>query len=71
MNGRARIDGWVSPLGERRVDLRMQGVQHRVSTDQNGRFCVDDLRESFVQIVFHALDADEHDELVVTPLFKL
>lgn len=69
--GRVRIDGWVSPLGRRRVDLRMQGRHHDVSTDATGRFFVDDLRESFVQLVFHALDGDETDELVVTPLFKL
>jgi hypothetical protein len=69
--GRVRIDGWVSPLGRRRVDVRMQGSQQQVRTDEAGRFAVDDLRESFVQLVFHALDDDHDDELVVTPLFKL
>lgn len=69
--GRVRIDGWVSPLGRRRVDVRMQGSQQQVRTDDAGRFAVDDLRESFVQLVFHALDDDHDDELVVTPLFKL
>lgn len=69
--GRVRIDGWVSPLGQRRVDVRMQGSQEQVATDESGRFAVDDLRESFVQLVFHALNGEDQDELVVTPLFKL
>ncbi len=69
--GRVRIDGWISPLGRRRVDVRMQGNHRQVDTDDAGRFAVDDLRESFVQLVFHALDQGDQDELVVTPLFKL
>ncbi len=70
-HGRVRIDGWVSPEGRRFVDLRMQGTHRQVTTDSDGRFAVDDLRESFVQLVFHGLASAEHDELVVTPLFKL
>ncbi len=69
--GRVRVDGWVSPLGRRRVDVRMQGSQRQVSTDDAGRVAVEDRRESFVQLVVHALDVENEDELVVTPLFKL
>ncbi|QNN54425.1 carboxypeptidase regulatory-like domain-containing protein [Nocardioides mesophilus] len=68
---RVRIDGWVSPLGARRIHLRMQGAHREVRTDAGGRFVVDDLREGFVQLVLHALDTEDTDELVVTPLFKL
>lgn len=69
--GRVRLDGWVSPQGTRRVDLRRQGTRERLSTDADGRFAVDDLREGFVQLIFHSAGLDEIDEVVVTPLFKL
>ena len=69
--GRVRIDGWVSPLGERRVNVRMQGTDLRVLADASGRFVVDDLRGGFVQLVFHPLDGEDSSGLVVTPLFKL
>jgi len=69
--GRVRVDGWVTPGGVRRVGLRMQGSDLEVVTDDHGRFVADDLREGFVQIVFHPLEADDDTGLVVTPLFKL
>ncbi len=68
--GRVRIDGWVTPSGVRRIGLRMQGSDREVTTDESGRFVADDLREGFVQLVFHPLASDS-EGLVVTPLFKL
>ncbi|MGA9749900.1 MAG: hypothetical protein WBQ50_20800 [Nocardioides sp.] len=68
--GRVRIDGWVTPGGVRQIALRMQGSDVVVTTDESGRFVAEELREGFVQLVFHPL-ASETDGLVVTPLFKL
>ena len=67
--GGVRIDGWISPAGARRVSLRMQGADRDVVSDERGRFVADDLREGFVQLVFHPLG--DETGLVVTPLFKL
>lgn len=72
--GRVRIDGWVTPAGVRTVALRMQGEDQTVQTDESGRFVADNLREGFVQLVFHPLDGEDTDDgggLVVTPLFRL
>ena len=67
--GRVRIDGWISPAGVRRVGVRMQGADLDVNSDESGRFVVQDLREGFVQLVFHP--TGDETGLVVTPLFKL
>lgn len=69
--GHVRVDGWVTPAGERRVNVRMQGTAVEVLTDDSGRFVVDDLREGFVQLVFHPRDGEDVSGPVVTPLFKL
>jgi hypothetical protein len=69
--GLVRIDGWITPAGVRRVSLRMQGADRDVTSDESGRFVAADVREGFVQLVFHPTGADEDDGLVVTPLFKL
>jgi hypothetical protein len=73
--GRVRLDGWVTPPGVRAVSLRRQGEDVVVRTDESGRFVADDLREGFVQLVFHpldgGLDSPQDTGLVVTPLFKL
>jgi hypothetical protein len=68
--GRVRLDGWVSPRGVRRVDLRGQGHGEQVRTDESGRFVADGVRAGFLQLVFHPLGRDDHG-LVVTPLFKV
>jgi hypothetical protein len=68
--GRVRLDGWVTPVGVRRIGLRMQGADGEVRSDESGRFVVEELREGFVQLVFHPLDPDDGG-LVVTPLFKV
>ncbi|HEU4511987.1 MAG TPA: hypothetical protein VFR87_02670 [Nocardioidaceae bacterium] len=68
--GRVRVDGWVTPPGERRVSIRMQGAAVEVLADETGRFVVDSLREGFVQLVFHPLEGEDASG-VVTPLFKL
>lgn len=67
--GRRRLDGWVSPAGARRVAVRMQGWSDEVLCDEAGRFVVEALPASFVQLVFHPR-ADESGGAVVTPLFK-
>jgi hypothetical protein len=69
--GRVRVDGWVIPVGERWVNVRMQGTDLKVLADAGGRFVVEDLREGFVQFVFHPRDGEDPSGLVVTPLFKL
>lgn len=69
--GRVRLDGWVSPVGERRVAVRMQGTALEAVADESGRFVVDDLREGFAQLVFHPREDEAAEGLVVTPLFKL
>jgi hypothetical protein len=69
--GLVRVDGWVTPAGERRVVVRMQGTALEVRTDTTGRFVADDLREGFVQLVFHPLEGEDVTGPVVTPLFKL
>jgi hypothetical protein len=68
--GLVRIDGWITPAGVRRVSLRMQGADRDVDSDESGRFVAADVREGFVQLVFHPAGADD-EGLVVTPLFKL
>lgn len=70
-SGRVRVDGWVSPVGERRVTVRMQGSALETHADAGGRFVVDDLREGFAQLVFHPRQDEAAEGLVVTPLFKL
>jgi hypothetical protein len=67
--GRCRIDGWVSPPGARRVTVRTQGWSDEVLCDDTGRFVVEELPASFVQLVFHPRP-DESGGAVVTPLFK-
>lgn len=67
--GLRRLDGWVSPAGARRVVVRMQGWYDEVSCDATGRFVVEALPASFVQLLFHPR-ADETGGAVVTPLFK-
>ena len=69
--GHVRIDGWITPAGVRRVSLRMQGADREVTSDESGRFAAGEVREGFVQLVFHPTGADEDEGLVVTPLFKL
>lgn len=69
--GRVRVDGWVTPPGERRVTVRMQGSEMEVLVDADGRFVADDLRAGFVQLVFHPLPDEDGTGPVVTPLFKL
>jgi hypothetical protein len=52
----------------------MQGEDLSVQTDESGRFVADDLREGFVQLVFHPREGEDTGAgggLVVTPLFKL
>ena len=67
--GRRRIDGWVHPAGTRRGAVRMQGWSDEVVCDETGRFVVEALPASFVQLVFHP-GAGESGGAVVTPLFK-
>lgn len=69
--GRFRLDGWVNPAGERRINVRMQGIDVALTADASGRFVADDLRGGFVQLVFHPLAEEDPSHLVVTPLFKL
>lgn len=67
--GLRRIDGWVSPAGERTVVVRMQGWHDEVLCDEAGRFVVEAMPASFVQLVFHPRPG-EAGGAVVTPLFK-
>lgn len=67
--GQRRIDGWVHPAGTRRVGVRTQGWSDEVVCDETGRFVVDSLPASFVQLVFHPAGG-ESGGAVVTPLFK-
>ncbi len=56
--GRVRLDGWLAPDGVRSVHVRMQGAAVEVLADEDGRFVVEDLREGFVQLVFHVIITD-------------
>lgn len=66
-----RLDGWIAPPGEMRVRCRMQGERLEVTSDESGRFVFEQLPEGFAQLSFHALDADDDEAVVVTPLFQL
>jgi hypothetical protein len=78
--GRVRLDGWLAPPAELRVQLRMQEATREVASDESGRFVFDALPEGFAQLTFH-LPPDEEAatpaagapeaEVVVTPLFQL
>lgn len=70
-SGRVRIDGWVAPPTEMKIRLRMQGERRQTSSDDTGRFVIDDLPEGFAQLTFHPSGVAGATAVVVTPLFEL
>jgi hypothetical protein len=63
---RFRLDGWVAPPLPLRVVARMQEGSLEVTSDDAGRFVVEDLPGGFAQLVFH-----HEGGAVVTPMFEL
>lgn len=64
----ARVDGWVTPGGERLVDLRTPAGTVRTRTDEDGRFVLDGVTRGLVQFTFRTPDG-EH--AVVTPALEI
>lgn len=66
---RVRLDGWVAPAEQVRVELRSPGggTDRRVDSDDDGRFVVDAMPRGLVQLVVRR----ESLGPVVTPTFEL
>lgn len=64
-----RVDGWLSPEGAYRVELRTPDAQQRTESDEFGRFVVDALPRGIFRMVIRApKDGSEQDApVVITP----
>jgi hypothetical protein len=78
--GQLRLDGWLAPGGEWRVELRAAGPSpderppsRVVRADDTGRFVFDDVARGLVQLLVHpGPDAgSDHATSVVTPSLLL
>jgi hypothetical protein len=49
-----RVDGWLSPEGEYRVELRTPKEQHRTESDVLGRFVIDTAPRGIFRLVIRA-----------------
>ncbi len=70
--GTVRVDGWIAPESVVRVVLRQQDRTWETTSDEGGRFVLDQVPEGFAQLSFHAEDTDDTTAgAVVTPVFQL
>ena len=68
---RRRLDGWLAPAAPLTVEVRSGGgteVTHAVTTDETGRFVVDDIPPGLAQLTVHL---PQPGRTVVTPAVVL
>ena len=68
--GRVRVDGWVTVPGAA-VEAVTSSGQHRVISDANGRFVLDDLPHGPIHFVIRTAPADEAARPVITPTIQI
>jgi hypothetical protein len=66
---RVRIDGWLAPPGERRIELRVSGSSRQTDADDQGRFAFEHVQHGLIQLAVHLVDsaAPGRRRLVLTP----
>lgn len=65
-----RVDGWLSPEGEYRVELRTPDAQHRTDSDAEGRFVVAELPRGLFRMVIRpprGTGRHGNNPVVITP----
>jgi hypothetical protein len=62
-----RLDGWITPAGELRVQLRTDDGRVETVADAGGRFAFADLRSGLIQLVLYSIEGRR----VVTPALAL
>ncbi|GLZ76091.1 hypothetical protein Afil01_08980 [Actinorhabdospora filicis] len=71
---RVRVDGWLAPAGEHRVEFRLPDEKRQTVSDAQGRFVVDDVPRGRLQIVVRLSQQDHHNgsaPVVVTPAVEI
>ncbi len=67
-DGHVRIDGWLSPEGEYRIELRTAGEQLRTESDATGRFVVEMAQRGIFRLVLRAPKSRHNNApVVITP----
>ncbi|MGH3488639.1 MAG: hypothetical protein ACRDP8_12110 [Actinopolymorphaceae bacterium] len=64
-----RLDGWVAPAAQHRVELRIVGGRRLVTADEQGRFVLDEVPRGLMQMAIRR--ASGSPESVVTPSIVL
>jgi hypothetical protein len=64
-----RLDGWLAPPGNHRVELRTERGPLLTTADEQGRFALDDVPHGLAQLVVHPTDGQPSSlgRSVVTP----
>jgi hypothetical protein len=64
-----RLDGWLAPPGNHRVELRTEHGPLMTTADEQGRFALDDVPHGLAQLVVHPTDGQPTSlgRSVVTP----
>lgn len=65
-----RVDGWLSPEGEYRVELRTPQQQFRTAADATGRFVVEEVPRGIFRLVIRPSEKDAREGMppvVITP----
>lgn len=60
-----RVDGWLSPEGEYRVELRTKNEQFRTRSDEMGRFVIDVIPRGLFRLVLREPQPRHRNPLVV------
>lgn len=71
---RVRVDGWLAPAGEHKVEFRLAEEKRQTVSDEQGRFVVDDVPHGRLQIVVRLSKQDDHGgsaPVVVTPAVEI
>jgi hypothetical protein len=76
-DGRVRLDGWLAPAAQLRVELRLAGAtpnapatSESVMSDDNGRFAFDGVAHGLAKLLVHPID-DSDESSIVTPSLVL
>jgi hypothetical protein len=71
--GRFRLDGWLSPAGSLRIELRTLQLRIQAMSDEAGRFVIHDVAPGEVQLAVHPTPGSEVDlaRTVLTPSIVL
>ena len=67
---RVRIDGWIAPAAEARVELHQGTLNREVSADADGRFVFEDVAHGLTRFVVRALEPAAHPP-VMTPAVEI